>query len=231
MTFSIPRITLSQLARYLAGIVVVSFGATVGIQSAVGAAPYDALLVTLTDRFGFPFWATAWILQAVWITLILRAGGRFSFGTLLHSLSFGPIMGVMLVVIPEAGTLLASLLYLVVAVVTMAVGIWLYLSSGFIAGMVDTLFEAVASRGDWGTTGLRTTFDVACCAIAWIGAGPVGLGTIVLALGVGPLLGMISSGLMRPASWRGIPLGFARSEAAPPIELVDTSEFPALRRT
>ncbi|HJR93648.1 MAG TPA: hypothetical protein VJ938_14510, partial [Acidimicrobiia bacterium] len=93
MTFSVPRISLLQFARYLAGVVVVSFGATLGIQSALGAAPYDALLTTLTERFGVPFWLTAWILQGVWISLILRAGGRFSIGTLLHSLSFGPIMG------------------------------------------------------------------------------------------------------------------------------------------
>ncbi|MGH8912676.1 MAG: YczE/YyaS/YitT family protein [Acidimicrobiia bacterium] len=226
MTFALPRTTLPLFARYLAGIVVVSAGATLGIQSAVGAAPYDALLVTLTDRFGVPFWLTAWILQAVWITLILRAGGRFSIATLLHSLSFGPIMAVMLAIIPEAESLLASSFYLAASVVGMAVGIWLYLGSGFIAGMVDTLFETVSERGRWRPTGIRTTFDVACCAVAWIGTGPVGVGTVVLAFGVGPLLGVIDSGLLRPASWRGIPLGRARGTVAPaPMDLVDTTEY------
>jgi hypothetical protein len=228
MTFALPRTSLSKFARYLAGIFVVSLGATLGIQSAVGAAPYDALLVTITERVGVPFWLTAWILQAVWITLILRAGGRFSLGTLLHSLSFGPIMGVMLAMIPEAESIVASSLYLAGAVVGMAVGIWLYLGSGFIAGMVDTLFETLSSRGGWRSTGIRTTFDVACCAIAWIGAGPVGVGTLVLAVGVGPLLGLLSTDLLRPASWRGIPLGRARSAGAPPVDLVDTTEYRLL---
>lgn len=228
MTFTVPRISLIQFARYLAGVVVVSFGATLGIQSALGAAPYDALLTTLTERFGVPFWLTAWILQGVWITLILRAGGRFSIGTLLHSLSFGPIMGALLTVIPEAAGLGMSVIYLVGAVVGMAVGIWLYLGSGFIAGMVDTLFETVGARGGWGSSGIRTSFDIACCAVAWIGAGPVGVGTIVLAFGVGPLLNFMSSGLLRPASWRGIPLGRSRSEGAPPVELVDTTEYRVL---
>lgn len=224
MIFALPRTTASQFARYLAGIFVVSLGATLGIQSAVGAAPYDALLVTITDRFGLPFWATAWVLQSVWVTLILRAGGRFSIATLLHSLAFGPIMGVMLTLVPQAGSLLASSLYLAGAVGGMAVGIWLYLGSGFIAGMVDTLFETLSERGRWRPTGIRTTFDIACCAVAWIGTGPVGVGTVVLAFGVGPLLGVIDSGLLRPASWRGIPLGRAK------MDLVDTTEFPAFRQ-
>lgn len=225
MNFSLPRTTLPLFARYLAGIFVVSFGATLGIQSAVGAAPYDALLVTLTDRFGVPFWATAWILQAVWITLILRAGGRFSFATLLHSLTFGPIMAAMLAIIPQAQSLVASSLYLAGAVGGMAFGIWLYLGSGFIAGMVDTLFETLSERGSWRPMGIRTTFDVTCCVVAWIGTGPVGVGTVILALGVGPLLGVIDSGLLRPASWRGIALGRARSVPAAGMELVDTTEY------
>ena len=228
MTFALPRTTLSKFARYVAGIFVVSLGATLGIQSAVGAAPYDALLVALTERFGVPFWLTAWILQAVWIVLILRAGGRFGVGTLLHSLSFGPIMGVMLELTPKAQTIGASSLYLGGAVVFLAIGFWLYLGSGFIAGMVDTLFETLAGRGGWRPSGLRTTFDVACCAIAWIGSGPVGIGTLILAFGVGPLLGVISSGLLRPASWQGIPLGRTRSAGAPPVDLVDTTEYHLL---
>lgn len=228
MTFSFTRPTLPQFARYLLGIVVVSIGASVGIQSAVGAAPYDALLVTLTERVGLPFWATAWVLQAVWISLILSAGGRFSFTTVLHSLSFGPIMGFFLSVIPVAPNLWVSIGYLAVAVIGMAAGIWLYLGSGFVQGMVDTLFETVSVRAGWRPSGLRTVFDITCCAIAWVGAGPVGFGTVVLALGVGPILGVMDSGLIRPASWRGIPLGRARLATSTPVELVDTTEYRAL---
>lgn len=225
MNFSIPSTTFPLFARYLTGIVVVSVGATFGIQSAVGAAPYDALLVTLTDRFGTPFWVTAWILQAVWISLILWGGGRINIGTVLHSLSFGPIMAVTLEIIPEAQGLVASMLYLAAAVGGIAAGLWLYLGSGFIAGMVDTLFETLSSRGGWRATGIRTLFDATCCAVAWVGAGPVGVGTVVIALGVGPLLGAMASGLLRPASWRGIPLGRTRVTTAPLLELVDTTEY------
>jgi uncharacterized membrane protein YczE len=116
-----------------------------------------------------------------------------------------------------------SALYLATAVVGIAVGIWLYLGSGFVQGMVDTLFETVSARAGWRPAGLRTVFDVTCCAIAWVGAGPVGIGTLVTALGVGPMLNAIDSGLLRPASWRGIPLGRAR--LSPPLELVDTTEY------
>ena len=225
MTFSFPHTTPRLFARYLAGIVVVSIGATLGIQSSVGAAPYDALLVTVTDRIGTPFWLTAWILQAVWIALILRSGGRLQVATLVHSLAFGPIMATTLALIPPATTLLWSAAYLGASVLGIAFGIWLYLGSGFIAGIVDTLFETVSERGGWKPAGLRTIFDVACCGFAWIGGGPVGVGTMVIAFGVGPILGLFSSGMLRPASWRGIPLTRTPAASLSSLELVDTAEY------
>lgn len=224
MTLSLPHPTWLQFARYLLGITVVSAGATLGIQSGVGGAPYDALLATITDHTPVPFWATAWLLQGVWIMAILRMGGRFGVGTLLHSLSFGPIMSVALGVVPVADSTLESVLYVAGAVFSIAVGLSLYLGAGFVAGMVDTLFEVTAARKGWRPALIRTSFDAACVGVAWAGSGPVGVGTVVIALGVGPLLGLMDSGLLRPASWRGIPIGGRRPDPVT-LDLVDTTEY------
>ncbi len=225
MNLTLTRPSLRQFTRYLAGVVVVSTGATLGIKSNLGAAPYDALLTMITDRTDLPFWVTAWLLQAVWIAWILRAGGRFDIGTLVHSLSFGPIMSVLLDVMPEATSTFHSVLYLVAAVSGMALGLWLYLGAKFVAGMVDTLFETLIRRHRWHPGAVRTTFDLGCVAVAWAGSGPVGVGTVVLALGVGPLLSVLDAGLLRPATWRGIPLGKPKPVH---LELVDTTEYRIL---
>lgn len=223
--FAIPE--PRRIARYVAGIVVVSLAASIGIQSGTGAAPYDALLVTLSERFGTPFWLTAWILQGVWVLAIWRAGGRIRLGSLAHSLAFGPIMGAFLAIVPPASGWILSGLYLAGALVGIAVGLWLYLGAAFLSGMMDTLFETLAGRGDFRESGIRTVFDVGIVAYAWVGDGPVGVGTIVLAFGVGPILGAISDGVVHPASWRGIGLGpnRARTNTDTHDELVDTSEY------
>jgi uncharacterized membrane protein YczE len=222
---ALRRARVRQVARYLSGVVVVSVGATFGIRSGAGAAPYDALLVTLTERFGTPFWATAWLVQVVWIAAILRAGGRIRVGALFHSLLFGPIITVALAVIPLASGWVMSALYLVAAVAGIAVGLWLYLGAALVSGMVDTLFDTLSQRGDFRNSGIRTVFDVACCAYAWIGGGPVGVGTVVIAFGVGPLLGAISRSTLHPSSWRGIRLRPGRPVPESPMELVDTTEY------
>ena len=231
MSTSFDTTHLRRVGRYVAGILVVSVGATFGIQSGVGAAPYDALIVTLTDRFGTPFWLTAWLLQVVWVAAIWRSGGRVRLGSLAHSLSFGPVMAATLALIPRAEGWAMSSAYLGAAVVGIAMGLWLYLGSAFLSGMVDNLFETLADRSSFRNSGIRTVFDVCCVAYAWIGGGPVGVGTLVIALGVGPLLGAMTAGtLPRPASWRGIGLGSGRRTRSAPVELVDTAEFAVLNR-
>lgn len=229
MNSTLPRPDIAHLARYLVGITVVSVGAAFGIRSGLGAAPYDALLATVSDSFDVPFWAAAWALQGAWITMVLKMGGRFDLGTVLHSLTFGPIISLALLIVPAAPALWLSVVYLMAAVGGIAVGLWLYLGAGFFAGMVDTLFETVTAKRGWKPVAVRTTFDVGCCALAWLGSGPVGLGTVAVALGVGPLLGALDSGLLRPGSWRGIPLGGRRSVPVPvELELVDTAEYRIL---
>lgn len=227
MKFSFPRPNLIQFARYLTGITVVSIAAALGIRSGLGAAPYDALLATISDVTGTPFWLAAWSLQGVWIAMALKMGGRFDLGTVLHSLTFGPIMTVVLLALPEAEALWLSLLYLLGAVGGIAAGLWLYLGAGFVAGMVDTLFETMSVTRGWRPVAIRTSFDIACCGLAWVGTGPVGLGTLAIALGVGPLLGALDRGMMRPGSWRGIPLG-GRRPVPFTLETVDTTEYPIL---
>ncbi|MFP3915539.1 MAG: YczE/YyaS/YitT family protein [Actinomycetota bacterium] len=230
MRLTFPRPRIPQLARYLAGITVVSVAAALGIRSGVGAAPYDALLATISEISGASFWLSAWGLQGVWITLILGMRGRFDLGTVFHSLSFGPIMSATLALVPPAGDVWLSLLYLAVAVGGIAFGLWLYLGAGFVAGTIDTLFETVSARRRWRPATVRTTFDVTCCAVAWLGSGPVGVGTVVIALGVGPLLAAMDSGLARPGSWRGVPLGRRGRVPALTLDLVDTTEYPVLPR-
>lgn len=198
--------TLSAL-RYLTGVVVVCFGASLGILSGAGAAPYDAFLVTLVERFAVPYWVVAWGMQLVFIAALLRLHRRPKPSQIAHSLMFGPVITAMLEVLPAAPSAAWSAVYVAAAVPILAVGIWLYLGAGFFQGLLDSVFESASVRFRVPSTSLRLAFDVAVLAYAWMGYGPVGWGTVVIAFGVAPLLSVLNSrGLSVPSSWRGIGL-------------------------
>src|SRR5690606_25310687 len=120
---------------------------------------------------------------------------------------------------------LMSVLYLAAAVTGIAFGLWLYLGAKFVAGMVDTLVATLVDRHRSPPGAGHTLFAPACVASASLGPRPVGTRTVAFALGVGPLLSALDAGLLRPATWRGIPLG--RPEPVH-LELVDTTEYRIL---
>lgn len=200
-----PRIL--QLVRYFIGVIVVSIGAAVGIKSGLGAGPYDAMLMTLSEKVGLPFWLCANLLQVLWMGILWRTGAKIGPGLIFHSLIFGPVISVAMAIIPNPANLVFEIAYMAAAVVLLAAGIRIYLTAAFVAGTLDQLFEKVGERGNWKPAKVRTVFDIAICAYAWMGGGPVGVGTLAVTFGVGPLLSAMDSGLIKPASWRGIGLG------------------------
>lgn len=201
-----------QMGLYGVGVLLVSVGAAFGLRSGIGGGPYDALLVTLSERTGLGLVMVAWGLQILWGFVAFRLGARLTVGAVVHSLLFGPLINLALGVLPEAGSFLAGLGYVGLAVAGMALGLHLYLGAAYLSGILDTAFDMASGRFRVSDAALRRIFDVGCVAYAWIGDGPVGVGTVIMALSVGRVLGWMRRGSPTPRSWRGISLRAAQED-------------------
>jgi uncharacterized protein len=195
-----------QMGIYVVGVLLVAVGAALGLRSGIGGGPYDALLVTLSERLGLGLVAVAWGLQVMWGLVATRLGARLTVGAVVHSLLFGPLIHIALGLLPEAGSIAGGLVYVGLAVAGLSVGLHLYLEAAYLSGILDTVFDSASVRFRVSDATLRRTFDVGCVAYAWIGDGPVGIGTVVIALSVGRVLGWMRQGSPTPGSWRGIGL-------------------------
>lgn len=217
--------------RYITGVVVICAGAAFGIRSNLGAAPYDALLVALSQKLGVSFWVSAWGMQVFFIAALFRLRARPRLAQLGHSLLFGPLIAFFLTVIPTAPTWAFSVLFLGAALAMISTGLWLYLAAAFLTGLGDATYNAAARRFEVKPTQLRAAFDAMCVVVAWMGSGPVGVGTVVLALGVAPILGMLTEGRFQlPATFRGIRLSHRFAPAGQPRSVELTPEalvYPA----
>ena len=91
-------------------------------------------------------------------------------------------------VLPAAGGLPAQLAMMAAGVVTIAIGSGLYLASDLGPGPRDGLMTGLHLRFGWSIRRARTAIELTVLVAGFLAGGTIGLGTVVFALAIGPLV-------------------------------------------
>lgn len=188
---------VTPLARRLStlgvGLVLVATGVALMIRAEIGVAPYDVLTTGLADLTGLEIGITAMILPLAFTLAGWALGGRVGPGTVIAVLVVGPILGVVLDVLPDHVEALPPRL-------VMFAGAFLLITAGITAvilaeigpGPAELVMLAIHARG-FPLAPVRTAIEVASVAVGWLLGGQVGAGTAVVAVLIGPTLRIMLS--------------------------------------
>ncbi|MFI9599293.1 YitT family protein [Streptomyces sp. NPDC052043] len=159
------------------------------VQSGLGAASWSVLTDGTARALGISFgWATnliSFLVLLAWIPLRELPG----LGTLLNVAIVGFAADATAAVLPTPQGTLAEIGYLVVGLVALAFFDALYLGAQFGSGPRDGIMTGLVRVTRLPVAVVRTGIDVAVVGIGWILGGPLGLGTVLVALCMGPLVG------------------------------------------
>jgi uncharacterized membrane protein YczE len=194
----------------VAGIAVVAIGVALTIRADLGVAPYDVLTTGLTETTGLPIGVTAMVLPAVFVAIGLVLGGRPGPGTVIATLSVGPILGAALRLVPEVADLAPRLGLFVVGSALVAVGVTTVVVAEIGPGPAELVTLAIHDRG-FPLAPVRTAIELGCVAAGWALGGQAGAGTVVFAVAIGPVLRR----LLTAAGYRTHPPAEAATAAAP----------------
>jgi uncharacterized membrane protein YczE len=200
----------------LFGVCVVATGVALTINAEIGVAPYDVVTTGMHERLGMPLGLAAVLLPIVFLAggLGLGAsvgrGGRVGLGTVLDVVLVGPVLGVVVDLLPELHAMVPRIASYAVGFVGITLGIVLVIVPDLGAGPAEVLMLAIADRGR-PLAPVRTGIEVACVLVGWAIGGQVGAGTLVFAVLIGP-------SLRRALTWFGFEADLAatRSDAASP---------------
>jgi uncharacterized membrane protein YczE len=176
-----------RLLVQLLGVVLVAGGVALMIDAELGVAPYDVVTTGMHEQLGIPIGLAAVILPCVFVGLGLLAGGKVGPGTLFDVALVGPVLGVILAVLPDVHPMAVRIPMYAGGFVGITLGIVLVILPDLGAGPAEVLMLAVADRG-YRLAPVRTAIELSCVAAGWAMGGQVGVGTVVFALLIGPAL-------------------------------------------
>ena len=155
------------------------------IEADLGLAPWDVLHQGISERTGVPI-GTVGILVGLLVLLAwIPLRERIGIGTVLNVLIIGATIDVALAVLPRPDELTWRWPSCVVGTVLIGPGVALYLSCELGAGPRDGVMTALVDRGR-SLRVIRTAMEVAVLVAGFLLGGTVGLGTVLIALTIGP---------------------------------------------
>ena len=179
-----------ELARrfppLVAGLLVIGFSIAISVRAELGVAPWDVLHQGIAKSthtsIGVVLVLVGLVVLLAWIPLRQHLG----IGTILNTLSIGFIANLGLDWIPEQHALLMRIGLLALAVAGFGLGGGLYIGCGLGPGPRDGLMTAITARGHrlWI---VRTVIECSALVVGFLLGGKVGIGTVVIALSIGPL--------------------------------------------
>jgi uncharacterized membrane protein YczE len=176
-----------RLGVLLVGLVLVATGVASTINAELGVAPYDVVTTGLHERFGVPLGFAAFLLPLLFAALGRILGGHLGLGTAIATVLVGPILGVMVEVVPEPAALLPRLGLYGLGFAGIAAGVVLVILPELGAGPAELLMLAIAGRGV-ALAPARTAIELGCVAVGFALGGQVGAGTLAFAVLIGPAL-------------------------------------------
>lgn len=177
-----------RFSQLLVGLVL--YGMTMGlmVRATLGLDPWDVFHQGLAAKvplsYGTVITGVSVVVLLAWIPLRQRPG----VGTICNALIIGWTTDATLAVIPPVHALWLRIGLLVISVLGNALAGALYIGAGLGPGPRDGLMTGLAAKGVGSIRLVRTCIELTVLAIGWILGGTVGVGTVIYALGIGPLL-------------------------------------------
>ncbi len=176
-----------RLAQLLLGLVAAGVGIALVVRSDLGLGPWDVLHQGIAERTGVPMGMVVIAVGVVVLALWLPLRQRLGVGTVINVLVVGTVLDLSLAVLPDAHGLVLRSALLVAGVVAVGLGSGLYLGTGLGPGPRDGVMTSLATRGP-SIRLVRTGIELSALALGWMLGGTVGIGTVVFALAIGPLV-------------------------------------------
>jgi len=193
-----------RLTRCIVGLACFGTGITLFLRSNLGLPPWDVFHKGVSERTGISIGTviigTGVLLLLLWIPLRQRPG----LGTVLNAVEIGLVVNLTKDHIGEPDAIVVRVAMLAAGLLIIAFGSAMYIGAGLGPGPRDGLMMGLAERGV-SVRVARTIVEVVVVIAGIFLGGSIGVGTVVFAVGIGPLVQVLLPRFdRRPVSERSV---------------------------
>lgn len=204
-TTGAPAPLVGRLVQLVAGLVLFGVSLAFLVRSDLGLDPWDVFHQGLAVRSGIPIGVCTILVGAVVLLLWIPLRQRPGIGTVANVIVVGLVLDGTLAVLPTTGDLSVRWIFLVSGIILNGIATGAYIGASLGPGPRDGLMVGFASRGH-SVRAVRTTIEVTVLGAGWLMGGTVGIGTVLFAVTIGPIVHVTIPMLTGdPRSRRGCP--------------------------
>jgi len=186
-----------RIAVYLVGLAINAWGIALIIFSAAGAGAWDTVAIGLNHSLGLTIGICTVIIQVFVIIMTgLIERKRLQYESIIAIIIRSAFLDMWMFLVfnqlEQPISLGGEWLCFIGGMAAMGIGIGIYVEARFPKSPIDGLMLALHNRFNWSINQSRIVVELSGALIGFILGGPVGLGTVLIALFVGKIIQMVN---------------------------------------
>ena len=175
---------------FIVGLIILAFGISLTIKGQLlGISPWDVLRVGLYLNVGLTIGSWSIISGLVIVTGTAIGTKRLpKIGTWLNMILVGLFIDFFNWLLPDLAQYFGQIVFFVAGVVIMGLGVGVYVAPNIGAGPRDSIMILIVEKTGWTVKRVRTGIELIVAIVGWILGGPIGFGTVFIAIMLGQIV-------------------------------------------
>lgn len=186
-------IIAKNIFRLMFGIALFSIGIVCTINANLGIAPWDTFHQGINLHSNLTFGQASIVVGLILLIINYILREHIGLGTILNIFFIGIIIDILFKyeIIPVMDTFISGFIMIIIGMIIISFGSYYYIGAGFGAGPRDGLMVGLVKKTNLPIGLIRAIIEVSVLVIGYSLGGKVGIGTLILAIGIGPIVQII----------------------------------------
>lgn len=179
--------------RIITGFIICAIGMVLAINSNLGLSPWDVFHQGLSNNTFLTIGQASIFMGVIIVGVSCALGQKVGIATLANMILIGVFIDgiIYLDFIPQSNNLVSGIIMIIMSIIFLAYGSYLYISCGLGCGPRDGLMVILVQKTKKPVKLIRGIMEVTVIIAGYMLGGTVGVGTLITGLGIGHCLQLV----------------------------------------